>query len=150
MTDRMPASLVDAALDVVETYRRDTRDDHVPDDLAAAVKRLGDHLGRIGKLSARAAARGPIAPGLPYPGDEQARATAGCLLHWVASSRGLMRLFAEAIEHHPGDLDDDVMLAYLTATHEVIEYECNLPVTVSLDEMRVLSPPPDPDGRHHR
>ena len=64
--------------------------------------------------------------GPPDLGD--ALATAGVLFHFIAGSEELRTRLARWTEHHEGDLDDQIVLWYLTECHKLLEPECDLPM----------------------
>lgn len=66
---------------------------------------------------------------LPDPGADQALATAGMLIHHVASDPARREAFARWIEHCPGDVDDATLIAYLEKVHAVLEPGCDIPAT---------------------
>lgn len=64
---------------------------------------------------------------LPPPSRSDALATAGCLLHFVASSDDLLDQFRAWIEHCPGDLDNGQLREYLDGCHDQLEPGCASP-----------------------
>jgi hypothetical protein len=68
------------------------------------------------------------AEGLPAPDREAAMATAGVLFHFVAGSTELRERLAKWMEHHEGDLDEQIVLWYLTECHALVEPDCGLPM----------------------
>lgn len=64
---------------------------------------------------------------LPEPGIEDALATAGMLVHYVASDPARREAFTRWIEHCPGDLDDDQVTGYLAKVHALLEPGCAIP-----------------------
>ena len=65
---------------------------------------------------------------LPPPTRDDAMAMAGMLFHYVGGSKELRGRLARWIEHHEGDLDEDIVLWYLAACHAVLEPGCELPM----------------------
>lgn len=62
------------------------------------------------------------------PDLEAAQATSGMLFHFIAGDRDLRTRLARWIEHHEGDLDEQIVLWYLTACHTLLEPGCTEPM----------------------
>lgn len=73
-------------------------------------------------------ARPPGSGHLPAPDMEAAESMAGVLFHYVAGSAELRERLARWIEHHEGDLDEQIVLWYLTECHRLLEPGCSLPM----------------------
>lgn len=65
---------------------------------------------------------------VPAPDLAAAKSMGGVLFHFVGGSRELRERLARWIEHHKGDLDEQIVLWYLTECHELLEPECMIPV----------------------
>lgn len=65
---------------------------------------------------------------IPDPDLAAAQATAGTLFHFVGGSAELRERLARWMEHHPGDLDGQIVLWYLEACHQLLEPDCALPL----------------------
>jgi hypothetical protein len=65
---------------------------------------------------------------LPAPDKDDALTMAGVLFHYVGGSKELRGRLARWIEHHEGDLDEQIILWYLTRCHELLEPDCELPL----------------------
>jgi len=65
---------------------------------------------------------------LPPPDFPDALIMAGVLCHYVAGSLELRERLARWMEHHEGDLDENIILWYLTACHELLEPGCQAPM----------------------
>lgn len=65
---------------------------------------------------------------LPAPDVEAALTMAGVLFHFVGGSPELRERLVRWMEHHEGDLDEKVILWYLTEAHALLEPECRLPM----------------------
>lgn len=61
------------------------------------------------------------------PDIRSAMATAGMLLHWIASDPARLRAFGDAMEGCPGALPNELIAAHLAAVHAVIEPGCRFP-----------------------
>lgn len=68
------------------------------------------------------------APHLPAPDRADALSMAGVLFHFVGGSQELRDRLAKWLEHHEGDLDEQIVLWYLTACHQVLEPDCAEPM----------------------
>jgi hypothetical protein len=64
---------------------------------------------------------------LPAPDRDDAMATAGALFHFVGGSTELRERLAKWMEHHEGDLDEQIILWYLTECHALLEPDCKMP-----------------------
>ena len=53
---------------------------------------------------------------------------AGVLCHYVGGSAELRTRLARWLEHHQGDLDEQIVLWYLSACHALLEPACRLPM----------------------
>jgi len=65
---------------------------------------------------------------VPPPDLAAAQSTAGVLFHFVGGSKELRERLARWMEHHEGDLDEQIVQWYLTACHELLEPECREPL----------------------
>lgn len=65
---------------------------------------------------------------VPEPDREAALVLAGVLCHFVGGSEELRTRLARWMEHHEGDLDEQIVLWYLTQCHALIEPDCTLPM----------------------
>jgi hypothetical protein len=65
---------------------------------------------------------------VPDPDLAAAQSMAGVLFHYVAGSRELRERLARWMEHHEGDLDEQIILWYLAACHEILEPGCREPL----------------------
>jgi hypothetical protein len=52
---------------------------------------------------------------------------AGVLCHFVGGSEELRTRLAKWMEHHEGDLDENIVLWYLTECHALLEPGCQQP-----------------------
>jgi len=74
-------------------------------------------------------ARPPGAEHVPAPEtEEDARIFVGVLMHFVGGSEELCTRLARWMEHHEGDLDEQIVLWYLTECHRIMEPECTMPI----------------------
>jgi len=69
---------------------------------------------------------------LPVPDLDDALATAGVLMHFVGGSLELRGRLARWMEHHAGDLDEQVVLWYLGECHAQLEPDCAEPLEANL------------------
>jgi hypothetical protein len=76
----------------------------------------------------RRAARPAGAEHVPLPDRDGAMATAGVLFHFVGGSEELRARLARWMEHHPGDLDEQIMRWYLGECHQLLEPGCTEPL----------------------
>ena len=65
---------------------------------------------------------------LPAPDWGDALTMAGVLFHYVGGSKELRERLARWMEHHEGDLDEQIILWYLTQCHALLEPDCELPM----------------------
>lgn len=65
---------------------------------------------------------------LPAPDRGAALTMAGVLFHYVGGSTELRERLARWLEHHEGDLDEQVILWYLTECHALLEPGCPEPM----------------------
>jgi len=65
---------------------------------------------------------------LPPPELTDAIIMGGVLMHFVGGSPELRTRLARWLEHHDGDLDEQIVLWYLTACHALLEPDCALPL----------------------
>jgi hypothetical protein len=65
---------------------------------------------------------------LPAPDRDAAMATAGVLFHFIGGSKELRERLARWMEHHEGDLDEQIVLWYLTECHALLEPGCTEPM----------------------
>jgi hypothetical protein len=65
-------------------------------------------------------------PAPATPGE--AEVFAGVLMHFVGGSKELRERLAKWMEHHEGDLDEQIVLWYLTACHELLQPDCEMPI----------------------
>jgi hypothetical protein len=65
---------------------------------------------------------------LEPPSYDAAMSMAGVLFHFVGGSRELRDRLARWMEHHEGDLDEQVILWYLTESHKQLEPRCTEPM----------------------
>jgi hypothetical protein len=73
----------------------------------------------------------PRPPGydhLPAPDKADALTMAGVLFHYVGGSPELCSRLAAWIQHHPGDLDADIIRWYLSECHALLEPGCTEPL----------------------
>jgi hypothetical protein len=66
---------------------------------------------------------------LPPPDMKQALATAGMLIHFVASDPPTLEAFRVWVEHHAGDLDTAQVAGYLAGTHALLSPTCEDPAS---------------------
>jgi len=71
----------------------------------------------------------PSVEDLLNPSLADAQINAVVLCHFVAANPDVLARFRVYIEHHPGDLDDPLVLAWLAATHDKLAPDCPYPVT---------------------
>jgi hypothetical protein len=64
---------------------------------------------------------------LPEPDKNDALIMAGVLFHFVGGSEELRTRLAKWMEHHEGDLDENIVLWYLTECHALLEPGCQQP-----------------------
>lgn len=62
---------------------------------------------------------------VPMPDLASAEAMSGVLFHFVGGSKELRERLAKWMEHHEGDLDEQILLWYLTACHSLLEPGCD-------------------------
>jgi hypothetical protein len=65
---------------------------------------------------------------VPAPDLDAAESMGGVLFHFVGGSAELRGRLARWMEHHEGDLDEQIVLWYLTACHALLEPDCDLPL----------------------
>jgi hypothetical protein len=65
---------------------------------------------------------------VPAPDRDAALATAGALFHFVGGSAELRERLARWMEHHEGDLDEQIVLWYLAECHKLMEPGCDVPM----------------------
>jgi hypothetical protein len=65
---------------------------------------------------------------LPAPDRDAAVVMAGVLFHYIGGSKELRERVARWMEHHEGDLDEQIILWYLTECHAQLEPGCDLPL----------------------
>ena len=63
----------------------------------------------------------------PAPVDD-ARVFAGVLMHFIGGSTELRTRLARWMEHHEGDLDEQIILWYTAECHQLLEPDCTLPL----------------------
>lgn len=73
---------------------------------------------------------------VPAPGLDDAYATAGVLFHFVGGSAELRGRLARWMEHHEGDLDEQIILWYLTECHALLEPGCAEPMDMDMHPER--------------
>jgi len=76
-------------------------------------------------------AKRPSVEELLNPSLDDAQINGAVLCHFVAAFPDVMGQFRVYMEHHPGDLDDGLVLAWLAATHDKLAPDCPYPVTDS-------------------
>lgn len=65
---------------------------------------------------------------VPPPTRDDALVMAAVLFHFVGGSAELRGRLAKWLEHHEGDLDEQIMLWYLTGCHQQLEPGCGEPM----------------------
>jgi hypothetical protein len=61
---------------------------------------------------------------LPVPDITDALTCGGAMCHYIASDPARAEDFARWIEHCPGDLDAELITAYLSAVHDLLAPAC--------------------------
>jgi hypothetical protein len=90
----------------------------------------------------------PAAAELPPPDYDEALATGGVLCHFVASYPALTETFRAWVEHHPGDLTNEQVVAYLSAVHDLLVPDCDVPAADDLRPDRRTLRAVAPRGEH--
>lgn len=65
---------------------------------------------------------------VPAPDKAAAESMSGVLFHFVAGSKELRWRLARWMEHHEGDLDEQIVAWYLTECRAQLEPDCALPL----------------------
>jgi hypothetical protein len=73
---------------------------------------------------------------VPAPDFEGALTAAGVLCHFVAADPAAAEAFRVWVEHCPGDLETETVVAYLAAVHDLLVPDCDVPAAVDLPGWR--------------